>query len=325
MERRREAFPPGAGVFARACVSGGGRWARTISRAGEIMDATSDLYDLAFVIFALAWRFRVSGDSEALMLARETLAYIQKEHANAHGGYCEQRPQIGPRLQNPHMHLLESCLAAYEAFGASEFLAEAINIVDLMKRKLYDGASVGEEFDANWTRCSNTVEPGHQFEWVWILTQFQRLSGENLSGLAEALYVFAEAHGVSAHGLVYDQIDRAGGVTRATSRIWTNTERLKAALGRFELTGADAGAALHQSFDLIARKYFGARPAGLFVDRLDAEGTPIVGPTPASCLYHIVLAFTEMLRLEPAIVASHQASPRLPTTAARDVQPAAGV
>src|SRR5690606_12407419 len=34
-----------------------GGWARRLSRSGEVIDSRLDLYDIAFVLFALAWRY----------------------------------------------------------------------------------------------------------------------------------------------------------------------------------------------------------------------------------------------------------------------------
>jgi mannose/cellobiose epimerase-like protein (N-acyl-D-glucosamine 2-epimerase family) len=106
-----------------------------LSRDGAVTDSASVLYDLAFVILALAWRFRASGDLIALQLTRETLRYINR-HAMRNGGYREYAPGAGPRLQNPPIHLLEACLVAYEASGEEEFLAEAEDIITLFQQQL---------------------------------------------------------------------------------------------------------------------------------------------------------------------------------------------
>ena len=41
-------------------------WARRLTPEGEVCDGTPDLYDHAFVLFALAWLYRAGGDPEAL-------------------------------------------------------------------------------------------------------------------------------------------------------------------------------------------------------------------------------------------------------------------
>ena len=53
--------------------------------------------------------------------------------------------------------------------------------------------------------------------------------------------------------------------------------------------------------DLILDKHMAWRPAGTWMDCFDAEGRPIADHIPASILYHVFLAFAELLRLEDRI------------------------
>ncbi|HXI86460.1 MAG TPA: AGE family epimerase/isomerase, partial [Parvularculaceae bacterium] len=55
----------------------GGAWPRLLTRDGAAIDATPDLYDHAFVLFALAWFYRMTGDKTALDLVDKTLAAIE--------------------------------------------------------------------------------------------------------------------------------------------------------------------------------------------------------------------------------------------------------
>lgn len=290
-------------LVARARLSDGG-WARRLSREGEIIDATPDLYDLAFVIFACAWRYRASGDERAKTHAVETLRFIQDHMAAPGGGFWHALPASPERRQNPHMHLAEACLAAFEATRDAGFLEAAGKLIDLFRTRFFDGETLGERFDADWRRTDWVLEPGHHFEWAWILGQFQRLSGEDVSALAHSVAKFAEERGLDRRShAVFDAIGADGSPIRATSRIWTNTERIKAALALFELTGADPRPMASTSLSLIFDRYFAGRMPGLWVDQFDRDGAPIVAPVPASCVYHLFLAFSELLRLEARIEA----------------------
>src|SRR5262249_20833156 len=152
-------------------------WAKKLARTGEPIDDTPDLYDLAFVLFALAWRYRASGDGDAIGRAHQTLDFIET-YMRVDGGedYWHTLPPDGPRLQNPHMHLFEACLAAYEASNEQRFLDRAREIANLFRTRFFDGRTLGEYFTEDLKRCpgeqGRSVEPGHQFEWAWILTHF---------------------------------------------------------------------------------------------------------------------------------------------------------
>jgi mannose/cellobiose epimerase-like protein (N-acyl-D-glucosamine 2-epimerase family) len=285
-----------------------GGWARVLSRAGAVTDARPDLYDLAFVLLAMAWRYRVSADSESLRHAHATLDFIQQEMRAPEGGFWERLPREGPRLQNPHMHLAEACIAAFEATEDERFLAQAEELVDLLLQRFFDGRTLGERFDSCWSRISGdggrALEPGHHFEWSWILTRYQLLSGRVLSHEAQALAAFAETHGVHASsGLVLDAMRDDGLPLRRSSRAWTNTERIKAWLGIYELTDRDPRREVAESLNVLFGRYFRASRAGLWIDQFNLDGAPMVSTVPTSIVYHLFSAFAEVLRLEPCLVA----------------------
>ena len=279
-------------------------WARRLTADGGVLDATPDLYDLAFVLFALAWRHRASGDRDALRRLHETLDFIDRRLKPAGGeGYLHEWPARGPRLQNPHMHLLEASLAAYEATHDRRFLDRAHDLVDLFRRRFFDGRTLAEYFTDDWRRLpgdqGRIVEPGHQFEWAWILASYQRASGEDLAAPAAALVDFAEQHGVNAASQVTcNQVRDDGAVLDGGSRTWPNTERIKGQLAVFEITGRDTRHAIAGSTRVLLDRYLDVTPRGSWQDHFDAAGRPLATAAPTSTLYHVFLAFAELLRLE---------------------------
>lgn len=282
-----------------------GSFARRLSRTGAIIDATPDLYDLAFVLFAMAWRYRVEADEEALACAHAVLGFIDGRMRHPEAGYWSALPPAPPLTQNPHMHLAEACLAAFEATQDQLFLDRARELVALFRSRLFNGVSLGERFDAGWGRlggAAGALEPGHHFEWAWILGQHRRLAGDDLSREAAALVAFAERCGVDpASQAVCDLVDAHGAPAASSSRAWTNAERIKAHLALYEMLGADPRAPAAASARLLLDRYFAGLPRGLWVDCFDIEGAPMAEAVPASIVYHLLLAFSEALRLEPQL------------------------
>jgi N-acylglucosamine 2-epimerase/mannose-6-phosphate isomerase len=206
------------------------------------------------------------------------------------------------------MHLLEASLVAYEATGEARFLATARELVALFREALFDGTTLAEYFDAGWNRAEGQdgrlVEPGHMLEWAWILIQYGKLTGEDMTALAEALVRFPEAYGVDpetarTRQLILDD----GAPVDAGARTWPNTERIKAHLALFEATGRDPRSAVTASARLILDQHLNTPIPGLWLERFTAEGEPDADDVPASTLYHVFLAFTEVLRLQDRIAA----------------------
>jgi mannose/cellobiose epimerase-like protein (N-acyl-D-glucosamine 2-epimerase family) len=168
--------------------------------------------------------------------------------------------------------------------------------------------------EADWSPAPGTagqiVEPGHHFEWVWLLRRYAEATGEDISKEADTLYRFATAHGRDqepgpAQGLVFDSVLRSGTdaqLGHGTSlddnkRLWVQTEAIKAQLARLE-AGPDAVASEH--LEVLLERLFGLYLAvghGNWQDHLDAGGGAIAETAPASSFYHLFLCLTEVLRV----------------------------
>lgn len=279
----------------------GDGFVRRLSRDGRPLDQTVDLYDNAFALFAFAWLFRATGDDWALTWARRTLGAIRDKLRHPSIGYWHDETHAGFRLQNPHMHLIEASLAAFEASGEEEFLNEARTIAHLFGKRFFDGRTLGEFFDNEFMRApapeGAIVEPGHMLEWAWILAQYARLTGEDKRAPITALIDFAEAHGVDvATGRVFNAVREDGAVIDGGSRTWPNTERLKAAIAAHEALGRNASSAAAAATNALFQDYLVAPFKGGWQDHFDAGGAMIAPNVPASTLYHVFLAFAEALR-----------------------------
>ena len=199
----REAARHGLAFLMRAARAPDGGWFRAVSVDGATLDNTRDAYDHAFVLFALAWYFRATGDTSAIQLADATWEFMQHRLAHPrYGGFFEEfvpgRSDVKlPRRQNPHMHLLEALLALHVATGEKNWLRRAGALVDLFKRRFTDpetGALI-EFFAEDWSPApgddGSLREPGHQFEWVWLLHEYVRAAhDDSIAPYAERLFAF---------------------------------------------------------------------------------------------------------------------------------------
>lgn len=284
-------------------------WARQLDRDGSVRDPTPDLYDLAFVLFALGWFYRASGDPGARVCAIRTFDFINSHMRHFSGkGFLVEKPSTGPRLQNPHMHLLEAALVNYEATGDECFRLLADEVVDLFADHFFDRttSTLAEYFSEDLSRhpgqLGQLIEPGHLFEWAWILANYQRLTGRDLREYIKALASFAERRGVRRDNhLTCNVVLSDGKILDAGSRVWPNTERIQAAVAMFELCGEDPREIFESSTRALFDYFLTGCTAGTWIDRIDAYGAASVDHVPVSTLYHLMIAFAEMLRVERAV------------------------
>ncbi len=283
------------------------------TRNGAHSDTRLESYEQAFAVFALAWYFRASGDETAARWAERTLSFMDDTLGDLdHGGYQENIARDLPRRQNPHMHLFEALVAWHGATGEDVWLRRAGDIYALFCSHLFDAetGTLGEFFNEDWSRApatlGKTVEPGHHFEWVWLLHQYGRASGADVEPQAGALYRFAEEHGIDrdpgpAEGLGFDSVLRHGTSLDENKRLWVQTEAIKAQVARMEFHRDDAAAMrLEELLDRLFTLYLSVSP-GNWQDHIDKQGHGFSETAPASSFYHLFLALTEVLRVRDGI------------------------
>ncbi|WP_323989411.1 AGE family epimerase/isomerase [Nguyenibacter sp. L1] len=289
-----------------------GGWACRLTPDGAVLDPTADLYDLAFIIFALSWYARLDPSDEPVRLARRTVAWLRATMAHANGGFANTWPPApGPRQQNPHMHLLEAALALFDTTGDEADAALAHDLVDLFRTRLFDPATgtLGEFFTDSWQPVAGPqgalVEPGHQYEWVWLLHEYARLTGRPTGAHAQSLFAFGRRHGVDPRtALVRDVLTRQGDIVRGGARLWAQTEGLRAEIAMHGLPqapphadNADNTVQIARIVDNLLGRYFTDCPPGTWNDQLDPACRPAGDKIPASSFYHIVAGYAELDRL----------------------------
>jgi len=287
-----------------------GLFRTAVDQDGAPIDEDAYLYDHAFYLMASATLAGIADDPGALRVECETLlARVQEAMAHPQGGFKEAGPF--PFQANAHMHLLEAALAWIEAGGDDRWRALAQQIVDLALSKFIDadGGFLREFFDANWNPAPGAdgrqVEPGHQFEWAWLMARWGKMA-DSASARAAARRLFeCGVLGVDGvRSVAVDELDELDGVRSARARLWPQTEYLKAALIMAK-TDPDAS----RLDDYLAHAvraadglwgYLDVPVAGLWRDKMLDDGGFIDEPAPASSLYHIlggIMALTDFAGL----------------------------
>jgi mannose/cellobiose epimerase-like protein (N-acyl-D-glucosamine 2-epimerase family) len=276
-------------------MQGGARGcAHLLNPDGSLHNGLRDTYAQAFLILASAWRWRAFKDEGALKTIGLTVDFLQQELKAESGGWLEGLPSSLPRRQNPHMHLFEAFLTVYEATDDKVYLDLASSIFNLFEQYFFDHETeiLHEYFTQDWQiepLSKEAIEPGHMFEWCWLLYWFEKHQPGKAALYAEKLFRKAHQIGINpATGLVVNKVTIDGRMTDNQSRLWPQTEFVKASMARMRLGHGSADEDGTQMIDLIFKYYLGTPIAGGWHDLRDNDGALINTPMSSSTFYHLI-------------------------------------
>ncbi len=293
----RSLVAAGLSFFERYYQREDGLFRTLVAPDGAPLDDRVVLYDQAFALLALASCQEALGATPQIIAQGVALrTRLMERLRRPDGGFDSGIPGRTPLLSNPHMHLFEAALAwqAIHADPAWGALAQEICGIALAHFINPKSGALAELFDEHWQGLPDAapgqaIEPGHQFEWAWLLLCRDSSAGSLTRKAAERLFAIGENHGVKG-GVAINCLSADFRVKDPAARLWPQTERLKAASRLGALTGEEHywSAALGAAQGLWRFLDRGAR--GLWYDKIDREGRFVVEPAPASSFYHIICA-----------------------------------
>lgn len=284
--------------------------ARSI-QGGKTADPADELaysYDQSFVILGLATWGRLhpeeSVESE-LQSCWSALENQLTDHKTGllleHNGLTDPAAADAPyRAQNPHMHLYEAALQAFEMTGKPVWLARAKQMRAKGLEYFFDRGSgtmiefLAPDLTVLTGRAGQRREIGHQCEWAWLLLREAELGrDQSVCAIAAQLLAFADQYGFATEGVMqgaaFDAVAADTSWHEARFLLWPQTEAIKTyAIRKDEADFAQKGRDLAL---LIFRRYFAGRAA--FANQLDAQGQALWPDALSRLHYHLVLALTE--------------------------------
>ena len=304
----------GLTYFHGHCLGDGGRAIAVSKPGGIVVDDRFDLYDQAFALFGLAAAAPHRDDRlEIAATARRLRQRVEVGWRHPERGFEESRPRTLPLKANPHMHVFEAALAWMEVDGGADpgwrALADEIGALCLDRFLHPPTGAIREFYDGDWNAMSGEagriIEPGHQFEWAWLLVRWGAMAARpDAIAAARRLVAIGEDYGVDEErGVAFNELWDDLTVKDYRARLWPQTERIKAwiAMASIGETNAARDAALDRAA-LAARglqKYLAADVIGSWNERMLEDGSFLDEPSPASSLYHITCAIVEMQKVGP--------------------------
>ena len=266
-----------------------GGWFYSIDPHGAPLDQRKDLYTHAFIIFACAhyWAKVREPLVESVLIA--ALRVVLEQFSTGNGLYEASLDQdwsslgSGP-LQNPLMHLAEAFLATLSVREDPTVQSALLALTDAMQQHFIEPVH-NVMLEKPRGAVDNWFEPGHQFEWLFLLASSPLLRGTALHGSLDRVFGFAEQVGVDPQtGAVCGMLAPDGTLRDGTQRIWAQAEYLRA------LTLRPEGAERVQRQLLALQQRF--LYTGGWYECRDGQGNVSREDMPSTTPYHLATCYS---------------------------------
>jgi mannose-6-phosphate isomerase len=286
-----------------------------VSQSGQPNDDADDnlatSYDQSFIILGLSTWGKLERSEEANDEIEACWSAIEQNLFDSATGLLLEHDDVADptnkaapqRAQNPHMHLYEASLQAFEMTGNSVWLDRAKTLRAKGLEFFFDTTSgtitefIAPDLSILPGRAGQRREIGHQCEWAWLLLREVELGGDpDMAAIATRLLSFADAHGFAQDGVMqgaaFDAVSAEISWREDRFLLWPQTEALKTYAVRS--VNPEHASKARDMATLIFRHYFAGR--AVFVNQLDNAGNVVWSNALSRLHYHLVLALTEGAR-----------------------------
>lgn len=293
-----------------ACLdreNGGVFW--SVNYDGTVCDDSKHTYNQAFAVYALSAYYRLTGNAEALELARGIYRLIEEKCADE-AGYLEAfdrrfRPVSNEKLSehglnaertmNTLLHVFEGYSGLYEAAPDERVGGSMRRIIGIFLQKVYNPRKKRQEvfFDRNMNSLTDLHSYGHDIEASWLMDRGVSLLGDpalsaGVSAVTSqlALQVYRSAY--RKHS-VWNEC--CGGVPDKTRVWWVQAEAVLGFLNAWSKM-PDRPELLRAAGDVwgyIRTRVADPRPGSEWFWQLDDDGRPDPAKPmvePWKCPYH---------------------------------------
>jgi cellobiose epimerase len=297
---------------------GGVYW--SVNAEGEPLDSRKHTYAQAFCIYGLSEYHRVTGDAEALELARKIFELLETHaHDSVHGGYVEGRgndwvSSTDPRLSqfepmcdksmNTLLHTMEAYTNLLRVWDEPRLQTRLSELIIIFLDHIIDPQTnhLLLFFNKDWSW--DKVEPfsyGHDIEVSWLIVEAAEVLGnpallerakENALKIAHAVYNEA----LQPNGILFPE---SAGHRSRDMVWWVQAEGLVGFYNAYQISDNEQfRTAAEHVWEAIDQKFID-RQHGDWFKTLDSQGIPypdLPKMGPWECPYHHSRACFEMIK-----------------------------
>ncbi|HJR30137.1 MAG TPA: AGE family epimerase/isomerase [Pseudomonas sp.] len=265
-----------------------GGWFYSIDSQGTPLDQRKDLYTHAFILFACAHYWDKVREPLVESVLNAALEVVAQRFATGDGLYEASLDRdwssldSGP-LQNPLMHLAEAFLATLSVREDAAVQNALVELCTAMHQRFIDPQHA-VLMEKPLGAVDNWFEPGHQFEWYFLLQSSPLLRGSKLHASLERAFAFTEQRGVDQQtGAVRAMLELNDRPRDATQRIWAQAEYLRALTLR-----PDSEASVQRQLQALQQRFL---HAGGWYECRDEHGEVSRKDMPSTTPYHLATCY----------------------------------
>jgi len=265
-----------------------GGWHYSIDPQGAPLDQRKDLYTHAFILFACAHYWDKVREPLVESVLNAALEVIAQQFATGDGLYEASLDRdwssldSGP-LQNPLMHLAEAFLATLSVRDDIAVQRALVALCTAMQKRFIDPQQ-SVLMEKPLGAVDNWFEPGHQFEWYFLLESSPLLRDSTLHVSLERAFALTEQLGVDPQtGAVAAMLDLDGAAKDATQRIWAQAEYLRALTLR-----PNSEASVQRQLQALQQRFL---HAGGWYECRDEQGEVSRKDMPSTTPYHLATCY----------------------------------
>ncbi len=292
-----------------------------IDHTGRVLNPKNQIYALAFMIYAMAEYYLVTGNERALETAKGLFRLIEKHSFDSQkNGYMEAygrdwKPIDDLRLSdkdlnasktmNTHLHILEAYTNLHRAWKCAETKKALENIIHLFVERFIDPQTHHLKlfFDDDWNLKSDLISYGHDIEASWLLYEAAELLGKKeLQSTVKQISVNIARQNFTGldkdHGLFYEYFPTEDRID-TDKHWWPQAEAVVGFLNAYQLSGEDVFARKALDSWEFIKKYMTDRKEGEWFLKVNREGLPYPQDEKAGfwkCPYHNGRACMEIIK-----------------------------
>ncbi|WP_343532764.1 AGE family epimerase/isomerase [Pedobacter sp.] len=296
---------------------GGVYW--SIDAKGNPKDSKKQVYAIAFAIYGLAEYYKASHDKNALSLAINLYADLEKHsYDSIKQGYFEAFSQDWSPLEdqrlsdkdanekktmNTHLHLLEAFTNLYGVWPDDGLRRQLEKLLAIFGHRIIDQSTHHLKlfFDENWRSKSEVISFGHDIEASWLLLEAAEIIGDELlvdqfAKIAVQM-VDAAIKGFDGNGGMNYEMEN--GHLNGEKHWWVQAEALVGLYNAYQLTGKKGYMERFDHCWAFVKKSLIDHQHGEWFWGVDRNNAPMPGQYKVGlwkCPYHNGRACLELIR-----------------------------